>query len=198
MGNLSNLIVLFLHSNQLTGEIPAELGNLSNLQELWLNDNQLTGEIPTELGNLSNLQGLSLNNNQMTGELPQTLTGLTALAWFTFGNNAGLCAPTDEAFQTWLQSVASVRGDNCVAEDEDSAEDRAVLVELYNATDGANWTNNTNWLSDEPMREWHGVVTDDEGRVAELSLVDNQLTGEIPTELGNLSNLTRYSLAATS
>ena len=98
------------------------------------------------------------------------MTGLTALASFTFDNNAGLCAPTDEAFQTWLQSVSFVSGDNCVAEDEDSAEDRAVLVELYNATDGANWTNNTNWLSDEPMREWHGVVTDDEGRVAELSL----------------------------
>ena len=123
------------------------------------------------------------------------MTGLTALASFTFDNNAGLCAPTDEAFQTWLQSVSFVSGDNCVAEDEDSAEDRAVLVELYNATDGANWTNNTNWLSDEPMREWHGVVTDDEGRVAVLFLASNQLTGEIPTELGNLSSLTQLSLS---
>ena len=194
LGNLSNLRDLTLSSNQLTGEIPAELGNLSNLSGLFLFSNQLTGEIPTELGNLSSLQTLWLNNNQLTGELPQTLTGLTALASFTFGYNAGLCAPTDEAFQAWLQSVASVSGDNCVAEDEDSAEDRAVLVELYNATDGANWRTNTNWLSDEPMREWHGVVTDDEGRVAELSLDDNQLTGEIPTELGNLSNLQRLYL----
>ena len=27
--------------------------------------------------------------------------------------------------------------------------DRAALVALYNATDGANWTINTNWLSNE-------------------------------------------------
>ena len=91
-----------------------------------------------------------------------------------------------------------VSGDNCVAEDGDSAEDRAVLVELYNDTGGANWRDNTNWLSDEPMREWKGVVTDDEGRVAELSLVDNQLTGEIPAELGQpLQPDTARPLAAT-
>ena len=192
LGNLSNLGTLDLGGNQLSGEMPTELGNLSNLEELWLGTNQLTGEMPTELGNLSNLEQVGINDNQLTGELPDSLTGLTMLQGLFFDTNAGLCAQTDEAFQTWLQSVASVSGDNCVA--EDSAEDRAVLVELYNATDGANWTDNTNWLSDEPMREWHGVVTDDEGRVAELSLDDNQLTGGIPTELGNLSSLTRLSL----
>ena len=144
-----------------------------------------------ELGGLSNLTTLSLNENQLTGELPQSLTGLTMLVRLSFDNNAGLCAPTDEAFQAWLQSVASVEGSSCVA---DSEEDRAVLVELHNATDGANWTDNTNWLSDEPMRTWHGVTTDDDGRVARLSLSENQLTGEIPAELGNLFNLQELSL----
>ena len=187
LGSLSNLLVLYLHGNQLTGEIPSELGNLSNLRFLSLRENQLTGEVPAELGNLSNLTRLILNSNHLTGELPQSLSGLTALSVFTFDDNAGLCAPTDEAFQTWLQSVPFVSGDNCVP--EDSAEDRAVLVELYNATDGANWADNTNWLSDEPMREWHGVTTDDEGRVTEVILFRNQLTGGIPAELGNLSNL---------
>ena len=192
LSSLSNLTALSLWGNQLTGEIPTELGKLSNLTTLWLDGNQLTGELPTELGNLSNLTQLHLSSNQLTGELPQTLTGLTALASFTFDTNAGLCAPTDEAFQTWLQSVVSVSGDNCAP--EDSAEDRAVLVELYNSTGGANWTDNTNWLSEEPMREWHGVNTDDEGRVAELFLERNEVTGEIPIELSSLSNLTRLIL----
>ena len=192
LGNLSNLETLDLGGNQLSGEIPTDLGNLSNLKELWLGTNQLSGEIPTELGNLSNLEQVGINDNQLTGELPHSLTGLTMLEGLFFYTNAGLCAPTDEAFQTWLQSVATVRGDNCAP--EDSAEDRAVLVELYNSTDGANWTDNTNWLSDEPMREWHGVVTDYEGRVAELFLERNEVTGEIPIELSSLSNLTALSL----
>ena len=38
------------------------------------------------------------------------------------------------------------------------------LVALYNATDGANWTNYTNWLTNEAISEWRGVVTDGEGR----------------------------------
>ena len=46
----NHLEVLRLSSNQLTGEIPAELGDLANLEVLYLFNNQLTGEIPAELG----------------------------------------------------------------------------------------------------------------------------------------------------
>ena len=67
--------------------------------------------------------------------------------------------------------------------------DRAALVALYNATGGVNWTNNTNWLSNEPLSEWHRVETDKDGRVTALHLVANGLSGEIPAELGNLTNL---------
>ena len=76
----------------------------------------------------------------------------------------------------------------------DAATDRAALVALYNATDGANWLNNGNWLSNAPMGEWHGVTTDSDGRVTHLNLRHNQLTGEIPAELGNLTNLTHLDL----
>ena len=69
------------------------------------------------------------------------------------------------------------------------ATDRAALVALYNATDGANWTNNTNWLSNEALSEWFGVSTDVNGRVTRLYLHDNELSGEIPVELGGLASL---------
>ena len=68
-------------------------------------------------------------------------------------------------------------------------DDRAALVALYNATDGANWLNNDNWLSNATMGEWHGVTTDSDGRVTRLLLSNNQLTGEISAELGSLTNL---------
>ncbi len=71
---------------------------------------------------------------------------------------------------------------------QDSAVDRAALVALYNATGGANWDNNTNWLSPAPMSVWYGVTVAG-GRVIELHLGDNELTGTMPTELGHLANL---------
>ena len=50
------------------------------------------------------------------------------------------------------------------------ASDRAALVALYRATGGDNWGDNTNWLSDAPLGHWHGVTTDKDGRVIELTL----------------------------
>ena len=60
---------------------------------------------------------------------------------------------------------------------------------LYEATSAANWRNNDNWLNEAPLDEWYGVTVDGNGRVIELALFENQLSGEIPPELDSLSNL---------
>ena len=78
--------------------------------------------------------------------------------------------------------------------------DMAVLVALYNGTNGANWKTNTNWLSEAPLVslwDWHGVTTDENGRVTELALASNDLSGTIPAELGerNLTKLQRLDLS---
>ena len=65
---------------------------------------------------------------------------------------------------------------------------------LYKTTDGPNWENNTNWLSDRPIGTWHGVKIDSKGRVTGLYLHRNQLRGKIPPELGSLANLTELWL----
>ena len=69
------------------------------------------------------------------------------------------------------------------------ADDRSVLTAFYHATGGADWTNSDGWLSDRPLDEWHGVTTGAQGRVVELRLDDNQLTGSIPPEIRALGNL---------
>ena len=74
------------------------------------------------------------------------------------------------------------------------ATDRDALVALYNATDGANWRDNTNWLSDEPLGRWYGVTTDSDGRVTRLVLPRNDLSGELPEDLGILRRLTHLVL----
>ncbi len=73
--------------------------------------------------------------------------------------------------------------------------DRLALVALFNATDGPNWRDGAGWLTDAPIGEWYGVTTDGVGRVTFLTLADNQLAGEIPSELGRLVNLEELDLA---
>ncbi len=73
--------------------------------------------------------------------------------------------------------------------------DRDVLVALYNATGGANWTKKDKWLSNDPLGDWHGVTTDSTGRVIKLLLNDNQLNGTVPAALGSLANLKELELS---
>ena len=78
--------------------------------------------------------------------------------------------------------------------------DRAALVALYEATDGPNWVNSENWLTDAPLGEWFGVQTNASGRVTRLDMgyydpqldqwMNNGVSGPIPPELGDLTDLT--------
>ena len=83
---------------------------------------------------------------------------------------------------------------NSTGPEQSLAADRDVLVALYNATDGANWTNKTNWLSDSDLSTWHGITISNE-RVISLDLVNNNLTGELPGTLGKLSDLKTLNLS---
>ena len=66
--------------------------------------------------------------------------------------------------------------------------DSLALVTLYNSTGGSNWTNHTGWLT-TPVRNWYGIQLDSTGRVYDIQLSNNNLTGTIPNALSTLSNL---------
>ena len=71
------------------------------------------------------------------------------------------------------------------------------LVALYNSTNGPGWTIHTNWLVTNTPSNWFGVYltsTQPVSSVVQLDFLGNQLSGSIPPELGNLTNLERLSL----
>ena len=160
---------------------------------LDLEANNLVGELPLEFGNLDQLKWVNISLNQLTGELSRGLTNLTMLEYFYFDNNAGLCAPDYDAFQEWAQSLEDFRGDACAPLPPNT--ERDTLITLYYATRGDNWRYHTNWLTGAPLGEWHGVTTDSDGRVIELNLGENNLSGHVPPELGNLPDLTYLTLS---
>ncbi len=67
--------------------------------------------------------------------------------------------------------------------------DSLALVALYNATNGPEWENDTNWLVDS-VYKWYGITLDVDGKVVKIVLENNSLSGSIPPEIGNLDQLT--------
>jgi len=64
-----------------------------------------------------------------------------------------------------------------------SSSDKAVLIALYNATNGTEW--NSSWDLNAAVDTWHGVKLENE-RVVEINLQFNNLNGELPQEIGSL------------
>ena len=84
-----------------------------------------------------------------------------------------------------------VAGDQLSA---NSLTDRQVLELLYDETNGPDWIKRSNWLSDMPLSDWSGVVTNENGQIRALNLQDNNLSGPIPSELASLTSLEQLDL----
>ena len=216
LGNLVNLERLGLDENELTGPIPPELGNLSQLTQLSVGGNELTGPIPPELGRLSNLDYMDIHRNLLSGRVPAQLGDLDNLTELGFSWNPGLhgplpeeltrlslralayeetgvCIPQRQSFRTWLQSIGLVFG-GTVGPCEELLSHRDILHALYKSANGDRWGVATNWLSDAPLDEWHGVTADAAGMVTAITLPNNGLSGALPLEIGGLATLTELSL----
>ncbi|MBP9749332.1 MAG: leucine-rich repeat domain-containing protein [Candidatus Pacebacteria bacterium] len=89
----TDLVILNLSHNALTGAMPAEIRHLKALTWLDLSYNQFTG-VPAEIGQLSNLRHLDLSHNNLTG-LPHELGNLQKLEVLDLTGNR--CSPEDIA-----------------------------------------------------------------------------------------------------
>jgi len=76
-----------------------------------------------------------------------------------------------------------------------SKEEENTLIELYNATNGEEWT--TTWNLKEKPSTWYGVkIVDDQ--VTEINLFRNNLTGILPESIAQLEHLNYLNLAFNS
>ncbi len=167
--------------------------SLGHVTQLDLTRNGLTGRLPRDLGDLAQMTHLRIGDNALSGRLPSTLSRLSLVELHYAGTE--LCAPAEASFRAWLAGIPVHEG---TGEECAPLSEREILEILYEATGGPNWTNRDNWLTDAPLRDWHGVSVDGDGRVRVLWLGDNNLTGTISPELGEFPNLRSVYLSGNN
>lgn len=115
LGNLKKLKHLDLSETIFFGfdaTVPSEFGNLESLERLDLRNADLYGKLPPQLGALKNLKWLDVSDNWFGGEIPREWMNLELdyFHWKPILDRVTLCAPADEAFQQWLNSIPNHEG----------------------------------------------------------------------------------------
>ncbi|KAF8036565.1 hypothetical protein BT93_C2322 [Corymbia citriodora subsp. variegata] len=87
IGRLTQLRVLSLRSNGLSGRIPSDFSNLTLLRGLYLQGNAFTGEFPPVLTRLTRLVRLDISSNRFSGQIPFAINNLTHLKGLFLENN---------------------------------------------------------------------------------------------------------------
>lgn len=133
---------------------------------------------------------------------PQTFTqGITVdITGSVNGKEQTIRKQTQKSITVTRSVISSFAAVDTDAELEpEGSTDRDVLIALYDATNGDNWTNHTNWCTNAPLSEWYGVTLDySQERVQYIHLSYNNLVGSIPEEIGNLTELYTLDLSGNT
>ncbi|KAH9317460.1 hypothetical protein KI387_019229, partial [Taxus chinensis] len=189
LGRLTKLKSISLYQNHLTGPIPTSLLNCTTLVELAFYSNQLSGQIPRELGSkLANLQLFSLWENKLTGKVPNSIGNCSKLELLFLGFNqlTGML-PTELSKLTFVKKMRFEYNKL----DSGSQSLLVILAHLTNCSHMEYLDMSHNYLA--------GVLPPSIGllssKLFHLNVSYNMISGNIPQEITNLTNLTFLSLS---
>ena len=214
--DLIQLTSLRMEANHLTGVLPPNF--LANTEkgesrvEVRLSDNEIEGVVPTEWADRFADLFIDLTGNKIVG-----LQGSWCAQqdWMDdevgeFDCDAILCPtgtynPYGRQQSSDSECMDCPQGGNVMGAREcessgDSNEPQALsmaaLKELYYATGGASWTNNSGWdhMSDY-CSEWFGVVCDRSGQIVSIDLSENELSGTLPSSIFKTPSLKVLNVA---
>ena len=214
--DLNQLTSLHLEGNHLSGVLPPNF--LINTErgesrmEIRLADNEIEGVVPVEWADRFADLFIDLTGNKIIGlhgswcEKQDWMDGEVE----EFNCDAILCPagtynPYGRQQSPDSECTLCAQGGNVMGardcessgdSDKQKASSIATLKELYYATGGASWTDNSGWdhLSDY-CSGWFGVVCDKDGDIVSIDLSENGMSGTLPSSIFKTATLKVLNLA---
>ncbi|GLJ09888.1 hypothetical protein SUGI_0117800 [Cryptomeria japonica] len=204
ISNLTQLRILKVGHNGMSGAIPSWLGQMPFLEQIWMGGSRYEGSIPPSIGNISSLTLLATYGNSLTGNIPKSLGQLSRLTALSIPRNflTGSLPPelgnlTD--LQLARVSVNSLSGS--IPNDFGRLKSLQQFEAWNNTFSGRIPAELSNCSALGLLRlqgnQLSGPIPPQLGRLsllAELRLEQNHLSGTIPESLSNCTNLQELSL----
>ncbi|CDY11072.1 BnaC06g23240D [Brassica napus] len=198
IGQNQFLGALQLSNNMLEGEIPPSLFNIFSLRLLDLSGNGLSGGLPSEINTfLANVVVLDLRNNRLSGNIPEFINTQTTNILLRGNNLTGriprqLCGLSnihllDLANNRLSGSIPSCLSNTSLGLGKEDAPYSYSLGVAVVAPGDSTSTDSFSYLS----LKIGGILNYLYG----LDLSENELTGEIPSGLGDLLKLRALNLS---
>ncbi|KAH7545624.1 hypothetical protein FEM48_Zijuj01G0113200 [Ziziphus jujuba var. spinosa] len=184
LGNLKHLTFLSFGINNFSGTLPPELGNLVKLEQLFFNSAGVSGEIPSTFANLRNMRIMWASDSAFSGKIPDFIGNWTKLTDLRFQGNS-FEGPIPSSFSQ-LTSLNSLR-----------------ISDIYNVRSSLNFIKNLKNLTVLVLRNAliNGTIPSDIGEFQNLQILDlsfNNLKGQLPSALFNMSSLTHLLIHSSN
>ncbi|CAL5324962.1 unnamed protein product [Camellia sinensis] len=207
IGNLSELRVLSLPFNELSGGIPGLIWGMEKLEVLDLEGNSITGSLPSHFGASSSLRVLNLGFNNIVGEIPHSLSSCRNLQVLNLAGNRvngtipGFVGAFRDlrglylSFNQLSGSIPNEIADNCATLEHLELAGNflvgAITSSLGNCRALRSLVLYSNLLQE--------VIPVELGQLTKLEVLDvsrNSLSGPIPRDLGNCAELSVLVLSS--
>ncbi|CAL5345254.1 unnamed protein product [Camellia sinensis] len=182
----SNVKELILSANNLMGAIPTSIFNISSLQGISLSRNKLSSNLPSSIGLwLPNLSFLYLEANNLIGIIPESISNASKLTSLGLGINAFTGSIPKSLGNLRLLQFLNLQANNLTSGSSSSSPKLSFFTSLVNCKYLQDLIINQNPLDD--------ILPTTIGNLS--SSLDNiragycGIRGNIPSEIGNVSNL---------